>query len=85
MKSNATHTLLEMFRSNPVRSGLFTIAPIVIVAVQLLNSAMNGLSVVVSVPFAIVLLGFSVLLVRYQLVQFRLTQLQSETIAQPAD
>lgn len=74
-----------MFRSDPVQTGLFTIAPIAVVAIQLLNTALNGLSVTVSVPFAIVLLAFSVLLVRYQIVQFRLTQLRNETIVQPAD
>lgn len=85
MKSNVISTLVEMFSSNPIESSIVTLVPIVIVAVQLLNSLFNGLSVAVSGSFAIVVLAFSVLLVRYQLVQFRLTKLQNETIAYPAD
>ncbi len=70
-------TLAEMFRSLPVRSSLFSVGPFVLAIAQLANSAFNGLSVTYSGAFAVVMLGFAVLITRYHLVEFRLRKLQA--------
>lgn len=70
-------TLGEMFRSLPVQSSLFSIGPVVLAIAQLANSAFNGLSVTYSGAFAVVMIGFAVLITRYHLVKFRLHKLQA--------
>lgn len=79
MSTRDQPTVLEMLRADPVRSGLFVATPVVVAAVQLLNSLLNGLSFLVSVPFAAVMLAFSGLLVTYQFAQYRLDRLENET------
>lgn len=78
-------TLVEMLRENPIQSCLFITGTLVVAAVQLLNSFANDLSLIVSVPFAIVVLGFAALLLQYQLAQFQLTRLETNTVSQSAD
>lgn len=68
-----------MLRADPVRSGLFVATPIVVAAVQLLNSVFHDLSFLVSVPLAAVMLAFSGLLVSYQFAQYRVARLETET------
>ena len=72
-------TVLEMLRDDPVRGGLFVATPVVVAAVQLLNSVVNDLSYFVSVPFAALMVAFSVLLLSYQFAQYRVTRLEDET------
>ena len=72
-------TVLEMLRDDPIRSGLFVATPLVVAAIQLLNSVVNGLSYLVSVPFAALMVAFSAVLLSYQLAQFRLAELEAET------
>jgi divalent metal cation (Fe/Co/Zn/Cd) transporter len=69
-------TVLEMIRADPVRGGLFVSIPILVAAVQLLNSVVNDLSFLVSVPVAAVMVAFSVLLVSYRLSRFRLDRME---------
>lgn len=76
MVETDTVTLRAMARATPVRSGLFTVCPVALAAVQLLNSYVNGLSPAVSVPFALVMVSFSVLLVGHSLAEFRLRELE---------
>lgn len=71
-------TVREMIRADPVRGGLFVAVPILVAAVQLLNSVVNDLSFLVSIPVAAVMVAFSALLVTYRLSQFRLRRLESE-------
>lgn len=85
MSTRDQPTVLEMLRADPVRSGLFVATPVVVAAVQLLNSLLNGLSYLVSVPFAAVMLAFSGLLVTYQFAQFRLARLENETFGSSTD
>lgn len=79
MSTREPPTVPEMLREDPVRGGLFVATPLVVAAVQLLNSAVNGLSYLVSVPFAALMVGFSALLLSYQLAQFRVAELEAET------
>lgn len=71
--------LLEMFRCLPVRSSLFTVGPFVLAIAQLANSAFNGLPLTYSGVFAAVMVGYSVLITRYHLTEFRLRKLQAVT------
>lgn len=64
-------TVLDMFREAPVRSAMLTTVPLCIALAQLANSAVNDLSFVVSVPFAVVLVGYTSLLTQYGFVRFR--------------
>lgn len=67
-------TLLDMFRAAPLRSALFTMVPLVLALMQIANSLFNDLSFVVSIPFALVILGFACLLTQYSLARFRRQQ-----------
>ncbi|WP_247731472.1 hypothetical protein [Halovivax limisalsi] len=71
METDTSLTPVDMFRARPFEHALYTIVPLVLSIAQLGNSFVNGLSPLVSVPFAIVLLGFSVVLTRYNFARFR--------------
>lgn len=79
MSTRDPPTVLEMLRDDPIRGGLFVATPLVVAAIQLLNSVLNGLSYLVSVPFAALMVAFAALLLSYQLAQFRVAELESET------
>lgn len=85
MTGNAFQTFLEMFRDAPVETSLYTLGPLTVAAVQLSNSVVNGLSFLVSVPFAVVLVGFAAVAASHRLSQFRLAKLEPEPIARPSD
>lgn len=70
-------TVIDMCRADPVRGGLFVAIPILVAAVQLLNSAVNDLSFLVSIPVALVMVAFSAMLATYRLSQFRLDRLEA--------
>lgn len=61
----------DLFRSTPVRSMLITLVPVLLALVQLTNSYVNGLAFSVSVPFAVVMVLFAVLLTQHHFAQFR--------------
>lgn len=76
MTGTDTVTLRTMARTAPVQSGLFIVCPVALAIVQILNSYVNGLSFTVSVPFAVVMIAFSVLLTRHCLTVLRLEKLE---------
>lgn len=71
-----TDALRELFRTDPVEGTLFCLAPLLVAGVQLLNSAVNDLSLAVSVPFAVLVVVFSLLVAQYQLATHRLDDLE---------
>lgn len=81
MSTRDSPSVLEMLRADPVRNGLFVATPVAVAAVQLLNSVVNGLSFLVSVPLAAVMVAFSGLLLTYQFAQFRVARLEDETFS----
>jgi len=85
MGSTDGTTVVAMVRAMPVRAALFAGCPLVVAAVQLLNSYLNGLSWLVSVPFAAVMVAFAVVLVQHQFARYRRRQLQRGRSAAPAD
>lgn len=64
-------TLVDMFREEPVETAMVTVLPVFLAFAQLANSVVNGLSFAVSVPFAVVVVGFTVLVTQYGFVRFR--------------
>ncbi len=78
MACNDPLTLHDMVRDAPVECCLLTVVPIGVAFVQLMNSLMNGLSIMISVPVAFILIVFSLHLVTYQYAQYRVTRLENE-------
>ncbi|MFC3957075.1 hypothetical protein [Halovivax cerinus] len=65
------HTFVEMVRTEPIESAMFTALPAVLAIVQLVNSALTELSYLVSVSFAVVLVGYAWLVTSYSVARFR--------------
>lgn len=76
MAGAAPRSTLEILLANPAEAALYTVGPVVAL-VQLLNTAVNGLSPLVSVPFAVVLLAFTALAVGHRVSQARLARLDA--------
>lgn len=74
MAGAAPRSTLDLLREDPVATAPYAVAPAVAL-VQLLNTAVNGLSPLVSVPFAVVLLAFTALAVGHRVTQARLARL----------
>ncbi len=69
-------THVDMFRAEPVESAMFTVVPLVLAFAQLANSAVNDLSVLVSVPFALVMVGYALFLNQFSFARFRRQRLE---------
>lgn len=82
-------TFGDLCRTAPHRAVLFTGLPLAVAAVQLLNTAFNGLSPWISVPVALVMVSASVLLTQLQLAHLARRRLVGEAVApsgeHPAD
>ena len=72
----------RMVRTHPVRTGLFTVGPVIFGLFQFLNTYLNDGSVLFALGFCVVMGIFSAMVTRYHLVTFRLTQL-SKNIDRP--
>lgn len=67
-------TIVDMFRSMPIETSLFTVIPLFLVVAQLANSIINGLSLAISIPFAVGMLAFTIVLLQYRCAHFRREQ-----------
>jgi hypothetical protein len=65
-----------MVQLAPVQSVLFTVVPLALAFVQLANSVVNELPFFASVPFAVIIVGFAVLLNQYNFVRVRRNRLE---------
>lgn len=65
----------RMVRTHPVRTGLFTVGPIVFGLFQFFNSVLTDGSILFALAFCVAMGVFSAMATRYHLVTFRLTQL----------
>lgn len=72
-------TFLRMCREFPVRTALFSFGPIALALFQLANGYLHGVPVLYVSGFAVLLVAFAVLVTRYHLVRFRLSQLLDST------
>lgn len=70
-------TISELYRADPVGTGLLVFGPVVVAVVQLANGLVNGLSLAVAVPFAVVLLAFAALLAQHQAAMHRTRELRA--------
>lgn len=64
-------TRLDMVRAAPVQSFFVTAVPVALALAQLANSLVNDLSLVASVAFALVVVGFGALVNQYSFLRFR--------------
>lgn len=58
-------------RHAPIDTAIIVAIPLFLAVAQLGNSVFTGLSFTVSIPFAVILTGFSTVIYRYRLAQFR--------------
>lgn len=71
MAAQDDYAFSDAFRSTPVEFATVSCLPVLLALAQLANSYVNDLSFLVSVPFAVVMVLFAVLLTQHQLAQFR--------------
>lgn len=70
--------VVALARDAPVRCCLFVVCPLVLAAAQLLNSYVNGLTPLASVPFAVAMTAYAVLIARHTHSALRLNRLEGE-------
>jgi len=75
-------TLLELFQAAPVQTTLLTAVPLALAVLQLANSVFNDLPFLVSVPFALVLVGYASLLIQHQFSRVRRRRIERESWAE---
>lgn len=80
MSTSMNVTLAELFHTMPVRSALHTIGPLVIAVAQLVNSYVHELSLLYPALFGLVMIAFSVMITRYNMVELRTTTLEQTWI-----
>jgi hypothetical protein len=64
-----------MARTYPVRTGLFTVGPVIFGLLQFFNSYLNDGSLLFALAFCVAMGIFSAMVTRYHLVTFRLSEL----------
>lgn len=76
MATIGRYTLFDMFRTAPFQSALVTVLPLALALLQLGNSLFNGLSPLVSIPFAIAILAFAYLVTQFSFARFQRRQIE---------
>ena len=71
-------SLVELFRATPVKSSLLAFGPLALALGQLGNSYVNGVSPVVAIGFAVVMVGFAVVATRHHAAEHRLQRLEGD-------
>lgn len=66
-----------MLRAEPAQHALLIAIPVIVAVAQLANSAVTDLSFGVSVPFAVVMIGFAGMLTQYNLARYRRKTLEN--------
>lgn len=70
--------LFALFRADPVICSLLLFGPLTLAVGQLLNSYVNGVSPIVSLAFAIVMVAFSIVATGHHAAERRRRRLESE-------
>ncbi|AGB30848.1 hypothetical protein Natpe_0934 [Natrinema pellirubrum DSM 15624] len=78
MSTRRSPSLVDLFRAAPAKSSLLTIAPLALALGQLWNGYVNGVSPIVSVGFAVVMVAFSVVAMGHHAAEHRLRRLEAE-------
>jgi len=76
MTDEAPVTFRELFSELPVQTGLFSFGPVLLGFAQLWNGYSHQTALSFHAMFAVVMVGFAVLVTRYHLVSFRLDKLE---------
>ncbi|WP_458207675.1 hypothetical protein [Haladaptatus sp. NG-SE-30] len=76
MTEEATVTLRELFRELPVQTTLFSVGPVMLGFAQLWNGYTHETALSFHALFAVVMIGFAVLVTRTHLASFRLQKLE---------
>ncbi|MFP8951916.1 hypothetical protein ACLI4Z_02920 [Natrialbaceae archaeon A-arb3/5] len=76
MSVRQSFSLVELFRATPAQSALLAFGPIGLAFGQLLNSYVNGVSPVVSLAFAAVMVTFAVVATGHHAAELRLRRLE---------
>ena len=78
MSGRYSLTFVELFRATPATSSLLTLAPLALALGQLGNSYVNGVSPVVSVAFAAVMVAFAVVAMGHHAAEHRIRRLEGD-------
>ncbi|MFC6767591.1 hypothetical protein [Natrinema soli] len=78
MSGRHSLSFVELFRATPAKSALLTLAPLALALGQLWNSYVNGVSPAVSITFAVVMVGFSVVAMGHHAAEHRIRRLEAE-------
>lgn len=76
MNAGSDPTFAEMARTYPMRTGIYTVVPLGGALAQFGNSYYHGFPPLYAGVFALLLLGFAVLITRHHLAAFRLARLR---------
>ncbi|MFC6717321.1 hypothetical protein ACFQGT_05480 [Natrialbaceae archaeon GCM10025810] len=78
MSVTRDHPLVTLFRTAPAKTSLLTLGPLALAVGQLCNGYVNGVSPVVSVGFAAVMVAFAVVATGHHAAEHRLRSLELE-------
>ena len=78
MSRRRSLSFVELFRATPAKSSLLTLAPIALALGQLGNSYVNGVSPIVSIGFAVVMLIFSTVAMSHHAAEHRIHRLEAD-------
>ncbi|AGB38498.1 hypothetical protein [Natronococcus occultus] len=68
----------DLFRTEPVRSTLLAVGPIALAVGQLVNGYVNGLSPIVTLAFALVMIAFAAVATGHHAAQYRRRRLEAD-------
>ena len=72
-------SFVKLFRATPATTALLALGPVGLAVGQLANGYVNGVSPVVSVGFAAVMVAFAVVAIRHHAAEYRLRRLETGT------
>ncbi|MFA9417817.1 hypothetical protein [Natrinema sp. HArc-T2] len=78
MSRRRSLSFAELFRATPAKSSLLTLAPLALALGQLSNSYVNGVSPIVSIGFAVVMLIFSTVAMSHHAAEHRIHRLEAD-------
>lgn len=77
MSTQTRPSFPELFRATPVKSTLLAVVPLGLALGQLANSYVNGVSPVIAVGFAVVMIAFAVVATGHHAAEYRLRRLEA--------
>lgn len=78
MAVRETTSFIELFRAAPAKSSLLAFGPLALAAGQLANSYVNGIPLLVSLVFALVMIAFAVVATDHHAAEHRRRRLEAD-------